>query len=33
MHFSWTFYMTAPGGYTLEVQKWEGRPVKPDTAL
>ncbi|MEI6097948.1 MAG: VOC family protein [Alphaproteobacteria bacterium] len=32
MHFSWTFYMTAPGGYTLEVQKWEGRPVKPDIA-
>lgn len=30
IHFSWTFYMAAPGGYTLEVQKWEGRPTKPD---
>ena len=30
MHFSWTFYITAPGGYTLEVQKWEGRAARPD---
>jgi lactoylglutathione lyase len=28
MHFSWTFYIAAPGGYTLEVQKWEGRPAQ-----
>ena len=31
MHFSWTFYIAAPGGYTLEVQKWEGRPARPDS--
>jgi lactoylglutathione lyase len=30
-HGSWTFYVPAPGGFTVEVQSWEGNAAQTRT--
>ncbi|MEO8243126.1 MAG: VOC family protein [bacterium] len=32
-HGSWTFYTPAPGGFTVEVQHWEGSGQDAETSL